>query len=157
MSSSDNRGPDAPRLADALCKLIDVFHAERRENGQNGANSLDFSSSARLSCEGDRVSKRNLKATDLKMPDDLPAHPEWRAFSPLEEAVVRHFLAEDNPWLTTRKVAEALRPRESPEGRIVGVLANLVERQVLERNPNTQLGYRLLMASEMSARAAPLD
>lgn len=62
--------------------------------------------------------------------------PHWPPFSPLEEGIVTALRAESP--LSCPQVADLL--HESRQGRIRGVLANLVERGVIEPTPG---GYRL--------------
>jgi hypothetical protein len=71
--------------------------------------------------------------------EDIPVLDNLKLFSELEESIL-HALA-GREWKVTREIAEVI--HEQAEGRIRGVLANLVERGAIEAD--SRKGYRLAL------------
>jgi hypothetical protein len=70
-----------------------------------------------------------------------PVSTDWKWFAPMEEKIVRLLL--DGASLSREEIADKI--DESPDGKIKGVLAELVERHVLSVQRE---GYRLNCSEE---------
>ncbi len=74
--------------------------------------------------------------------DRMPINPAWTWLSPLTYRVVR--LLCDTGWITREEIAN--RVGELPDGKLGPLLADLVERCVLESSPRK--GYHLAIPNE---------
>lgn len=122
---------EARWVGECLGAAIAAFSESLRNSPsppERGARGMDELRSDGVQCTPRGEQAPHLKATDLAMPDDLPRNPEWLAFDPLAEEVVR-LLNRPGRWMTKEEIGKAL--GRSPTGELGPLLTNLVKRKVL--------------------------